>query len=242
MNVLALFAASLFLHGQPQAKTIYVEDARYLGNAEVQVTFSYSGGCRDHQFDLEVFPTCTQSEPQQCLGFITEPQPVEDLCERWVTETQTFDLAPQLTQTPTVLNLVSADKDVVHDVTSVSLVKERRMLEESAVIQSLQVTPIDDDLSPQAFGYQIRGKVLLGNNPCQADGVDVELRQEQRNGVLQVEAIRLIPEDLYQRICTLEYNPVYKRVNLEVRGLVDEVDQLRILNDGELNRDFILDI
>lgn len=97
---------------------------------------------------------------------------------------------------------------------------------------SLTVTAINGGINPDWFGYRIEGSLLLGGNPCYAQGTVARLKESTEGDV-----IALTPEISKVadgRFCTEEYNPQYARVSIEVRGDSTRVSAVKVRNVGAL--------
>lgn len=57
------------------------------------VEVSYSGGCREHEFELALDDAFMESDPVQ-LNLTLIHHANDDPCQRWVTEPRRFDLSP----------------------------------------------------------------------------------------------------------------------------------------------------
>ncbi|MFI0435159.1 MAG: hypothetical protein ACH350_05465 [Parachlamydiaceae bacterium] len=107
---------------------------------------------------------------------------------------------------------------------------EGKKLEKPTVILDLVVNPISDRLDSEFKTHQISGKVLLGNNPCEAQGVSLKMRVKEdhkKKGTVHVKAFLTIDQDRVPRMCTKEYRPVYEDFSFDVtaqRVIIHDVD------------------
>ena len=96
--------------------------ARIKGDT-LRVTVSYSGGCRDHSFELELADIVVTADPPHLRATLLHDAN-NDLCEAWLTEDLEFDLTPVKEMHggggdggTVVLHLISADgsqRDLVY--------------------------------------------------------------------------------------------------------------------------------
>jgi len=102
-----------------------------------------------------------------------------------------------------------------------------------ALIEDVKVTPENGGINPDAFAYKIEGRILAGSNPCQARGVTVSVQQKKVRGIVHVIPQLKSPRSA-PRICTREWNPVYKPVKITIRGLHSKIEDVVIHNIGQL--------
>jgi len=238
MNLLGILLAANLLSSQQaptESKVVTIQDASYIGNSQISVTFSYSGGCAEHEFSLKTSPYCSRSMPQQCFAEILELEPVHDNCEAWITVTKTFELESYYTSQDTILKIRTGEYDVV----AVEL-KEKKNIEQDAIIKSAVLTPINPGINPLAFAYRLTGQVQVGGNACQAQGVSVQFRQELIGDELVVTAIRQLSEEAFNRFCTLQYDPIFSEIGIDLRGFTDQVSSIVIRNISNFDNDYTL--
>lgn len=237
MNFFAALMLSQFLGApyQVDAKVPRIQDAQYLGNNQLSITYSYSGGCAEHSFALEIAGYCSRSLPQQCPAELVEIDPVADDCEAYITKTEIFEIAEAFTQQPTILQLHSG-ADEVFPVEIYEQAEAGYIVEESRLI-SFKLSPINAGINPLAFAFEISGVVQLGSNSCHAAGVTAEFRQELIDNVLYVTPVRKIPEAAFSRFCTFQYQPVFGEIRGEIRGFSDEIDAIVIRNVKNIGND-----
>jgi len=82
-----------------------------------------------------------------------------------------------------------------------------RVRVEQTVIKDLKVRK-------SGHGYAMKGRVLLGNNPCLARGVKVKVRSFDRGNVINIVALK--KGHSRARRCSRELRPVYHRFKLKV--------------------------
>lgn len=114
--------------------------------------------------------------------------------------------------------------------------------EAEAIMQEARLIPMTFDPAADRFAYRLKAKVRLGNNPCQAEGVEAEFRQQLIGQTMEVSVVRILPESYYGRICTFEYRPVYVWIAADIAGSFDIVNELVLKNIGEYDSNYSLDL
>ena len=71
----------------------FVLDKAVITNDSLDVTVSYSGGCKEHFFNLVSSGMFLESDPVQ-MSLVLIHNANSDPCERWVSEDYSFDLTP----------------------------------------------------------------------------------------------------------------------------------------------------
>lgn len=83
------------------------------------------------------------------------------------------------------------------------------------------VRAINGGINPNFFGYSINGEILVGKNPCEAQGVsaffEVSKKENGSDGVIHVTP-KLKTQDSNSRSCTDEYDPVFSDTTIEIRA------------------------
>lgn len=243
-SLLAILANLVAAEAMSQGKIPTIQHAEYLGDSQLSVTYSYSGGCAEHDFQLELQGRCTRSFPQQCFAEIVEVNPVEDFCKALISETRVFELSdPNILAQPTILKILSGE----HDVYTVALnteqiVEKPATVEQDAVIERVRLSPLSNAVTPPAFAYKVKAAVQLGSNPCMAQGVKVKFNKEVVDNTLVVTALRELPQDYGMRICTREYRPVFQELDTELHGFADVISTIVLRHVGELRADYQLPI
>lgn len=134
------------------------------------------------------------------------------------TVTHSLTLADNSSTEPLIISYLGTDKEeIVHQESEVRLFQ--------AQILSLN-EPADDELP----AFRVEGEVLLGTNPCWAEGKSAELTFETVDGQLQVFAKKTWISSGDDRICTAEYAPVFQKVSLDLMGLLPGDPQIVIRN------------
>lgn len=108
-------------------------------------------------------------------------------------------------------------------------------IKKPTVILDLVTTPLPEDDNPEFINYEISGRVLLGNNKCQAKGYSAKILTHEDNehkNVVHVRAVLMVDKDEKRpsRICTQEYDPIYEDFFLEVRAekiVIHNVDRMK---------------
>ena len=114
----------------------------------------------------------------------------------------------------------------------------QRPLTES-VIHAPSIEVIPAGINPDAFAYKVSAQVMVGTNPCFAQGVSAQLSQTQGEGILRLRAsVKGVDE---QRICTMEFNPQYQQVEFTLRGFKSEISEILIANVEEMGLDMTLE-
>lgn len=106
-----------------------------------------------------------------------------------------------------------------------------------AAILDLDVKPGNGGINPSHFALEIRGRVELGGNPCQAAGRRLTLVKARRGDVIEATAVIIEAVDASDRICTLEYNPQFVTLHGTVRGSWQQVRDVTIKNAEKLGSD-----
>ncbi len=102
----------------------------------------------------------------------------------------------------------------------------------ATVIKDIDVSPVNGGINPDSFAYHIRATVLAGSNPCEARGVQLAFSQKKKDGTLTLTPVKKVPRG--QRICTREFQPVYRSIETTVHGLAIDITDVVIANLGEL--------
>ncbi|MDQ3231139.1 MAG: hypothetical protein M3Q07_04900 [Pseudobdellovibrionaceae bacterium] len=113
-------------------------------------------------------------------------------------------------------------------------------VEYTTVIQELRLVPVNAGINPRAFAYQLEADVILGSNPCQAQGTTVELVEALKDGVLEISAVKKVPVNLEERICTREYLPVVQTLKSEIRGFAGDIEAIVVKNVETAGVDFTI--
>jgi len=128
-------------------------------------------------------------------------------------------------------NLIS--KVVVKNVNAINVLVDVEDLlgADEIVVKNVEVQAINGGINPMAFAYAIKATVEAGSNPCMASNTKIELVQTKIGPVLYVAAVRktLTPN----LVCTMEYAPVFKTVETEVRAMSDAVTDVLVKNVDE---------
>lgn len=93
-------------------------------------------------------------------------------------------------------------------------------------ITNLNVNPVNAGVNPDAFALEIQGEVMLGTNPCMAQGRTAWLQEQRRGRNIVVTPMVRVPLASLARLCTMEYAPVFVPVALTVRGFHAQVDDV----------------
>ena len=96
-------------------------------------------------------------------------------------------------------------------------------------VQDVQVQNELSHGAPGQFAYRVSAKVLVGANPCEANGVSVDLVKRLDAGVLELVPTRHIPPGP-RPVCTREYLPVYRVVERFVSGRATDTQDVVLLN------------
>jgi hypothetical protein len=101
-----------------------------------------------------------------------------------------------------------------------------------SIIKNIQVTPTNGGINPSFFALQISGKVLLGNNACEAHGITASMTSKKRNGIIFVTTYRHHVEDGIARSprCPKNFAPVYADVMTVVRADRNEISDVIVKN------------
>ncbi|MFW7381130.1 MAG: hypothetical protein ACOH5I_20110 [Oligoflexus sp.] len=209
-------------------KTVTVKDGSYLGANQISVTFTYTGGCAEHYFQLQMSPICTRSIPQQCIAEIVEPTPVRDDCEALISETKTFAVDEFYTAQDTILKIRSG-KDQVYPIE----LKENVGAAEEAVISSVVLNPINAGINPQAFAYRLNGKIQIDDQTCVEHGIRVQFKQELIGTELVVTATRQLTSKGFVEFCITD-------ASIDLRGFTDQVTAIVLRHVGEFGEDYVL--
>jgi len=100
----------------------------------------------------------------------------------------------------------------------------------SSVIQSVKATPTNGGFNPDYFAYVIEGRVELGSNKCLAHGRSVSLKSTTIGRTVIVYAQMKRSKDEANRMCTMEYAPVFTNVKGIIRGASSMIDTIIIVN------------
>ncbi len=101
----------------------------------------------------------------------------------------------------------------------------------AAVIHELEIIPIPAGINPDYFAYIIKGRVEIAGNPCMAMGRKVEMKVKNF-GKIQFVFAELESKE-FEKLCTMEYAPVFVDVAKTVRGSHSNTDEIFILNVDE---------
>jgi hypothetical protein len=99
------------------------------------------------------------------------------------------------------------------------------------LIDTLAISPINGGINPSYKGYDLKARVKIAGNTCMAEGVKAELTSARDGDKLIVKAVRNIIKD---RVCTMEYNPVYATIKTTIHFDSTEVKDVIIENYKEM--------
>lgn len=110
---------------------------------------------------------------------------------------------------------------------------------ESFFAPDVEVKPVNAGINPQAFAYELNGRIMTGSNPCLAEGVDAFVKVEQEGEKLIVVPMISRPDRWDDRICTREFRPQYAKVTKDIRGFMNLTSEVIVKNVGAIgqNRD-----
>ncbi len=240
MKLLAAFAlllsANLWAAYQEPNEVVTVSQANLLGQQEIEINYSYAGGCEEHDFQLEFTNVCTFSYPRRCLAEIVDRADVVDSCEAQISESKIFKLDPSLFEVPTILLINSGEDEVVKVDLGV-----REPIVEQAILSNVSIASGFIDKKGY-LNIDLTARVLKAGNSCQAEGVEVELVWENIDQKILVQAIKKTPAATAENICILIYRPVFVDVKTSIKVLEGAANQLVLKNLQELENDYILDI
>ena len=102
-------------------------------------------------------------------------------------------------------------------------------------IRNVNINPVTDVDKT----YMVTGTVRLGNNPCQALGIEAKLVTEVVNGEALITPKLTAPNDYFTRTCTMEWAPVDTEVELKLDLRNQEVELVKVMNFEDLGNEFI---
>jgi hypothetical protein len=105
------------------------------------------------------------------------------------------------------------------------------------VVTNVRITKTQGDINAGDFAHSIKANVKLGTNPCFASDVKVELRSVREGDAMVVRAVRTGGDP--NRICTMEFNPVYGEIETVVSGSGEEIKTIKILNVDQHGNEMI---
>lgn len=113
-----------------------------------------------------------------------------------------------------------------------------------AVLENIEVKPVNGGISPEAKAFQIDAKIQLGSNSCDAQGSKASIEVEKlEDGTAHVVG-KLVRGDLSGISCPAIFKPIFSKVTITVRGesKLDEIVFVRHAGDFDVVRplkDFI---
>lgn len=113
-----------------------------------------------------------------------------------------------------------------------------------AVLESIEVKPVNGGISPEAKAFQVDAKIQLGSNSCDAQGSKASIEVVKlEDGTAHVVG-KLVRADLSGIACPAIFKPVFSKVTITVRGQskLDELVFIRHAGDFDVLRplkDFI---
>jgi hypothetical protein len=108
---------------------------------------------------------------------------------------------------------------------------------ESFFAPDVEVKPVNAGINPQAFAWELTGRIMTGSNPCQANGVEAFVREIQDGDRLLVVPMIARPASYENRICTREFNPQYAKVTKVIRGFMNVTSDVIVKNVGAVGQD-----
>jgi len=80
---------------------------------------------------------------------------------------------------------------------------------------------------------EVRGRIMLGSNPCAAQNVTAKMISEREGDTLIIKVILTSPASTLGQFCTREFNPVYVDLSLPVRYSLSNTKSIVVRNvDG----------
>jgi hypothetical protein len=104
-----------------------------------------------------------------------------------------------------------------------------------APLANVKVSVENGGFNPDAFAYGIEADALIAGNPCEAQGLKVDLKTKRKGRTLAVTAV--VTGRAKNRICPRIFQPVYRRVATTVRGFQSRIDDVIVRNVEELGTD-----
>ncbi|SMF05388.1 hypothetical protein [Pseudobacteriovorax antillogorgiicola] len=215
-----------------QTSSIYVHEASYQSNHQVEVEFSHAGGCQPRQFAMDI-NSCNGEIPATCAATIRDVTDTDYVCERLMRTRQIFTIPDHLRGAGFYLRFTQAE--------DIEIVASEIKTADS-VIRRASVEPVNAGINPDYKAYEFKAQVMVGANPCQARDVNVELSPQQQGETLVIRAIRSYPEIKEQSLCTLEFNPQFQTLKAQYRFRDGEVRQIRIENVTSIGEHVTVDI
>ena len=108
---------------------------------------------------------------------------------------------------------------------------EKSAAKRPVLIDTLAISPINGGINPNYLGYELKARVEIGGNPCMAEGIKAELTTARDGDKLIVKAES---NTIKNRICTMEYNPVYATIKSTIHYDSTEVKDVLIENYKEM--------
>ena len=105
------------------------------------------------------------------------------------------------------------------------------------VIEDVSMHAIPGGFNPNFVAWAVEGRVQIGGNRCQSQGVTVQVTQETVNDELQVIVKLRKPRNSGERICTREFMPQYKNVKFDVRYDSSRITRAVLHNVDMFDRD-----
>ncbi len=96
------------------------------------------------------------------------------------------------------------------------------------LVREFTATPINAGVHPDAFAFRVSATALKGENPCIAENTEIWIDRRRDGDTLYLTAQREAIDP--QRVCTMEYNPVFEELATEVRGFRDDPSHVVVEN------------
>jgi hypothetical protein len=109
-------------------------------------------------------------------------------------------------------------------------------LEHATVIRDVKVGVILGGFNPNYRGLEVAGTVQLGGNSCVAAGTTAALVESEKDGIIYLTPTLKLSEDSVNRVCTMEYMPVFANVTIDLRYDSSKITKVVIRNVEKMGR------
>lgn len=121
------------------------------------------------------------------------------------------------------------------DSSQTSELSAARATKRPAVIENALATPTSAGINPAFVAYDLTGRIMIGSNRCEAQGVKVKFEEKAIAGFLYVTANTIQPAGAESRICTREFAPQYAEISHKVVYNSKKIAGVFVSHVGELH-------
>lgn len=209
-----------------------IEQANYLGDGLLEVSFSHNLSCEPIEFDLEVSKACTRSIPARCNAELIAKE-VTNACDYRIEQKEVFQLDKEVVTLAPILLLRSEDNHIFPVEISLNSDTTEPLIEQEAIIERVSLSRAEQELKIHVWA-------IKGANPCQADDSLISVNTKIEESVLYISATRKVQASAMNKICTLEYKPVFSMETIKID--INKFDSIALENLQEYGNQILVDM